>query len=410
MKRWNGILYVVMVFFFMAWAAIASADEIVVGYSGPLSGPGAEYGQDCFNGIDMAVNELNASGGITVKGKKHTFRVERLDDRFDPTLAKNNALRFVNQHKAIAVFNPSVNTLGAIMGINPQNFIIGAFTSIHTVMDKGHPMIITPVPNFVTYAQLFADTAWEKGWRKCGMVVTMGGYGDAWRKVFTHQWINKGGLVVADRPANYYTETDFSSQLAAVLAQKPDFLLVGGPSGPTVLVIEQARNMGFKGGFVLIDQAKPDYVARVIKDMNQLEGMISAGAIMSLSLPILESFNARYKSAYHREVTSEGCLNYNMMMVIARAIVAAQSLDARMIRRNIPKALPTTGDKYPNELFAMNDSGFIYCGLLMQQVKNGKFTKPDYFLAFPKTQAEFEKYKKMSKSRDPQLIQWKPIQ
>ena len=38
-------------------------------------------------------------------------------------------------------------------------------------------------------------------------------------------------------------------------------------------VIEQARGMGFKGGFVVIDQAKPDYIAKVIKDMKMLEGM-----------------------------------------------------------------------------------------------------------------------------------------
>ena len=71
----------------MSWAGSSRADEIVIGYTGPLSGPAAEYGQDIFNGVDMAVKELNAAGGITVKGKKYTFRLDKLDDRVDPTQA-----------------------------------------------------------------------------------------------------------------------------------------------------------------------------------------------------------------------------------------------------------------------------------------------------------------------------------
>jgi len=52
------------VFAFIAWTAVASADEIGIGFTGPLSGPAAEYGQDCYNGVDMAVKEINAAGGV----------------------------------------------------------------------------------------------------------------------------------------------------------------------------------------------------------------------------------------------------------------------------------------------------------------------------------------------------------
>jgi len=409
MKSWKRFSVVMMVASLVVWATISFAEEIVVGFTGPLSGPAAEYGQDCVNGIDMAVKELNAKGGVNVKGKNYTFRLERLDDRADPTLAKNNALRFVSQHKAIAVFNPAVTTLASIMAIPNQNFIIAAFTTIHTVMEKGHPMIINPCPNFVTYAQIMTEQAWERGWRNMAMVVTLGGYGDAWRTAFRHHWVNKGGRIVGDYPANYYTETDFSSQLASALSKKPDFMLIGGPSATTVLVIEQARAMGFKGGFVLIDQAKPDYIARVIKDMKLLEGTISTGALQYLPLPAVPGFTARYKAVYRRDIGAECVLNYNMMHVIARAIVAAQSTDAKVVRRNIAKALPTLGDTVPNELFGIQENGFMYCGLIMQQVRNGKFTKVDYLFNFPKTKTEFEKYKKMSKTTDPAQIRWTPL-
>ena len=49
-------------------AAAQGVKEIVIGYTGPISGVAAEYGQDCVNGIEMAINEINPAGGITVKG------------------------------------------------------------------------------------------------------------------------------------------------------------------------------------------------------------------------------------------------------------------------------------------------------------------------------------------------------
>jgi branched-chain amino acid transport system substrate-binding protein len=399
------------VFLFVAWAAVAFAEEIIIGYTGPLSGPAAEYGQDCANGVDMAVNELNAAGGVKVNGKKYTFKLEKLDDKTDPTLAKNNAIRLVNQDKAIAVFNPIATTIGAIMSI-PQTpgseFIIAAYSSVHTIMEKKHPMIINPVSNFVTYAKNMAAQGRAKGWNNVAMVVTAGAYGDAWRGVFSKIWTAMGGQIVGDFPANYYTETDFSSQLTAALAKKPDALLIGGPSATSALVIEQARNMGFKGGLILIDQAKPDYIAKVLKNMNLLEGMISTGALEALPLPATPAFSKKYRAAYKRDMTAECVLNYNMMHVIAKTIKAANSINPVDIRKNIAKALPTTGDKVPNELFGIQENGNFLCGLIMQNVKDGKFSKVDYILSFPKTQAEFEKYKKMSKSKEPEMIRWSP--
>ena len=410
MKYLRTLVCLIITVLVVSWAGSSKAEEIVVGFSGPLSGPAAEYGQDCVFGIDMAVKEINAAGGVTVKGKKYTFKLEKLDDRVDPILAKNNALRFVNQSKAIAVFNPIATTLGSIMSIPEQNFIIAAYSSVHIINDKGHPMIINPVPNFVNYAQQMANVAWERGWRNAGLVVTLGPYGDGWRKVFTHAWINKGGRVVADFPANYYTETDFSAQLTAALAKKPDFLLVGGPSATTVLLIEQARNMGFKGGLVMIDQAKPDYVAKVLKNMKLLEGMISTCAIGTVPLPAIPVFNKKFVEVYKRDITSECTINYTLMHVIARAVQAAQSVDPKIVRRNIYKALPVLGDKFPSEFYNIEDNGVINNAVTMQFVKNGKFSKVDCVLTFPQTRVEYEKYRKMSKLTEPGLVRWAPLQ
>lgn len=409
MKYLKMLVCLVAAVFVLSWIRSGQADEIVVGFSGPLSGPAAEYGQDCVNGIDMAVKELNAAGGVTVKGKKYTFKLEKLDDQVDATRSKTNALRFVNQQKAIAVFNPIATTLASIMSIPEHNFIIAAYSSVHMINDKGHPMIINPVPSFANYAQQMASIAWDRGWRNAGMIVTLGPYGDAWREVFKHVWAGKGGRVVADFPANLYTETDYSSQLTAALSKKPDFLLVGGPSATTALLIEQARNMGYKGGLVLIDQAKPDYIAKMLKNMKLLEGMISTVSIGDVTLPAMPGFKERYVAAYKRDITSECTINYSMMYMIARSVAVSNSLDPRVVRNNIAKVLPFLGDKYPGEYYNIEDNGVINQAITMQYVKSGKFSRPDYVLTFPQTRLEFEKIMKLSKITDKSQVRWLPL-
>lgn len=390
------------------------AGEVVIGYSGPLSGPAAEYGQDCVNGVDMAVKEINAAGGITVKGEKYTFRLERLDDRVDPTLAVNNARRFVSQYKTPVVFNSIATTIGPLMRINEtkdSEFLVAGYSSVHAHHGLGNKLVINPCPNFLSYIAAKSDIAWRKGYRNCAMVVTLGAYGDAWRKYFRAAWEKKGGKILGDFPANYYAETDFSAQLTSAINTKPDFLLIGGPSATTALVVEQARTMGFKGGMIVIDQARMDYIAHVLNNMKLMEGLIGIANIADLPLPASTGFAKRYKEGYKKAATWESALNYNTMHIIAKAMIAAGSVeDPYAIRSAVPKVLPILGDKYPNELFSVDENGVMNAAGVIQTVENGKFSKVDYTFAFPKTKADFEKFRKMSKTREPENCRWLPVQ
>lgn len=53
------------------------------------------------------------------------------------------------------------------------------------------------------------------------------------------------------QPLSYNKSADFYAGVSKVLASKPDTILVGGPSEPTVLVIKQARELGYQGGFMI---------------------------------------------------------------------------------------------------------------------------------------------------------------
>jgi len=403
MKHFKALIGTVALFLMMTWATLGAAQEIVIGYTGPISGPAAEYGQDCLYGLDMAIKELNAAGGVTVKGKKHLFRLEKLDDRADPTQALNNARR-LRANKAIAVFNGVFNTLAAMAKVNEEKgneFLLMAYTSTPKVVQLGNKLLIgTTAPAFPVYIQCFTEMAMKEGWRKVAMVATLGAYGEEWRHAFRDYWQKNGGTITIDKPANYYTETDFSAPLTAALATKPDAMLIGGPSATTALVIEQARGMGFKGGFILIDQAKMDYIAEILKGVKLMDKTIGVAGAMTVSVPITRDFERRYKAGYKRIPTSEALRNYGGMIALAKVItVAGTASDVRAIRAAFPKALPILGDKIPTEIFGINDNGRLLINGSVAMIKNGKVQPSQQYFWWIKNQKEWNAIKKVSKSR-----------
>jgi branched-chain amino acid transport system substrate-binding protein len=411
MKYLKVLICLVAAVFVISWTGTSRAEDIVIGYTGPLSGPAAEYGQDILNGVDMAVKELNAAGGIAVNGKKYNFRLEKLDDRFDPTQAVNNARRF-KADKAIAVFNGIFNTIVPMMKINEEKgneFIMMAYTSTPKLDTLGNKLMVGTTVTFTPYVQVFVEWALKKGWKKCAMVVTLGAYGDEWRSAFKEYWVKNGGTITADKPANYYTETDFSSPLTAALATKPDVMLIGGPSATTALVIEQARGMGFKGGFILIDQAKQDYIAQILKGTKLMGNLIGTAGVLSLppAPGLVNNFDEMYTKTYKKMTTWECALNYTGVYALAKAIVAAGTVDdVYKIRAAFPKAFPLLADKFPNEVFGIADAGRMLILVSVQTVTNGKSDKSELYAWWPKNQNEFDRVKKISKTNKSLPFKW----
>jgi branched-chain amino acid transport system substrate-binding protein len=400
MRCGKGIAGMVLVLALMAFGIASdgygqAAKEVVIGYTGPISGIAAEYGQDCANGIEMAINDINAAGGITVKGQKYIFKLAKLDEGLDPTASVNNSRRLRDQYKAPAIFNPLFNSLAAIAKINQEKgneFLVMAYTSTPKVIEIGNKLLTASPPPFTIYVKTFSDIAWEKGWRKAAMVATVGAYGEEWRHAFREYWQKKGGEITADKPANYYAETDFSAPLTAALATKPDVMLIGGPSASTALVIEQARGLGYKGGFILMDQAKMDFIENILKSTKLMYNTIGVAPVEQSPTAAAPALEKRYRSLYKRMSTWEVWLNYNAMFALSRAMAAAGTVeDVYAIRAAFPKAFPLLGDKFPSEFLGITPAGRMYCPGSIQVIDQaGKYGQVQLALWQYKTEKEFK--------------------
>src|SRR2546430_16906987 len=98
----------------LAKPAIAQKEPILIGYLPALTGPSSSTGVGINRGVQMAVQEINAAGGI---GGRQIELISR-DTQSDPTKAVNGAAELTRGHKVNVVFGP-INS-GEAIPVVPQ--------------------------------------------------------------------------------------------------------------------------------------------------------------------------------------------------------------------------------------------------------------------------------------------------
>lgn len=324
-----------------AGSALAQ-DAVKIGYTGPLSGGAALYGKNVVNGIEMAIKEINAAG-LEVAGKKVKLELVALDDKYSPAESAINARRLVQQYQTSAVFVPHSGGIYAMQAFNEQEkFLVMAYSSTPKITETGNKLTIRIPPVFNAYIEPFTRYEMKKFGKKVGMLPGDHEYAKNWSALFAPAWEKAGGTVVSNNPMSYNRSADFYSGVSRVLAEKPDVLFIGGPSEPTALVAKQARELGFKGGFLIMDQAKLDEMAKVTGGLSVLDGSIGVLPVAYDERIGAKAFTTAYRKAFgaDRDPTSESSYNYAMTHALVAAMkLAGSTTDAAAIRAKFNDAI-----------------------------------------------------------------------
>lgn len=376
-KRLGGAVVAATLGFGLATSAVA--EEINIGFTGPLSGGAALYGENTLSGLRMAVDEINAAGGFEVAGENHTLNLIALDDRYSPAQAATNAKRLVQESGVPAVFVPHSGGVFALQDFNEKDdFLVMAYTSVPSVTEKGNELTIRIPPTFDGYVRAFTDYALEN----LGTTLGMGGatheYAKIWADMMEKEWKAKGGTVVASNPMDYNKSADFYTGVSRILAEQPEVMFIGGASEPTGLVAQQARQLGFQGGFIVMDQAKLDEVAQVAGGLEMLEGAVGVVPLSVYDTEAAQDFIERYQAKYDKMPGSEAAYNYLAMHALVEAMQRSGKTDARAIRGAISEALAEMdASKNPYEVREITENGGFVTETTLAVVEDGKIVQKE---------------------------------
>lgn len=355
------------------------AQTATIGYSGPLSGGAALYGENALDGMRMAVQDINEDG-LEIDGQQVELQIESLDDQYLPNEAATNAQRLVQQNEAPVVFIPHSGGIFAAQEINEDRdeFLIGAYSSDPAILEQENDLTMMIPPRFDNYMQPFVETTMSDYGESLGMIPTESEYGQEWTDYVTEEWESQGGEVLSDNGVDYTTTTDYAGPVTQALSEDPDVLFVGGPSQPTALVVEEAREQGFEGGFIVMDQAKFEEMEG-FTDFENMEGSAGVQPVVESESPGLEDFAERYEQEItdERPPVSEVAYNYQATHIVAKAMeLAGTTEDPQAIRDNIDEAVSEVDDQYKVAQFpdGFTDEGHLTGEVEATYIEDGEYT------------------------------------
>ncbi|WP_099204373.1 ABC transporter substrate-binding protein [Scatolibacter rhodanostii] len=307
----------------------SATDVFKVGAIGPLTGPAAAYGISVKQGAQIAIDEINAAGGVTVGDKTYSFEMIFEDDE-------------ATEDKAIQAYNTVMDK-----GIN---VLMGAVTSgssiaIADLTKADGIMQLTPsasaenaIKNDNAFRICFSDP--EQGVAMADyMIDTLGKtkvaviynnadeYSTGLGQAFEEEVAAKGGTVVTSE-AFATGDMDFSSQLTKIKGTDAEIIYIPAYYQDATYITKQAKEMGITLPFIGSDGW--DGVLGTVTDTTTVEGAIfSAPFSASVEDDHVKTFVDAYKKAYSDAVPDQFAADgYDSIYTFKAAMEKASSIES----------------------------------------------------------------------------------
>ncbi|HZX43988.1 MAG TPA: ABC transporter substrate-binding protein [Myxococcaceae bacterium] len=314
-----------------------STGPLLLGMVGALTGPEAHFGLETQNGVQLAVEEANAAGGV--QGRMLALR--SYDSQSRPEEAANAMTRLVNQDRALFVVgeNQSSNSLAmapaAAAGEVPM---ISPSSTNPRVTSEGGPYVFRVCFTDTFQGQILARFAREtlKAERVGMLVDQKSDYAVGLAKVFARRFGALGGKVVAEE-AYAKGDTDFRSQLTRAKAARPEVLFIPGYYSDIGPMARQARELGLRA--TLLGGDGWDSGER----LGQLGGTAVEGALYSTHFAPdnpggrVQQFLARYKARFGHVPDALGALGYDAARVGIDALRRSNGVGGAALREQIAR-------------------------------------------------------------------------
>jgi branched-chain amino acid transport system substrate-binding protein len=309
------------------------SDSVSIGAIFPLSGPVAFYGNESRDGAQLAIDEINAAGGLL--GKKLVLLSE--DDEGDAAKAVNAFTKLTTRDKVSFIIGSSTSGPTQAMSTLAQSskvvLISPSATNINVTKAGDYifrACFIDPFQGVVG-----ADFAYSTlGSRRAAVLYDAGAdYNTGLADSFKNQYKALGAQLVADEA--YQTgDVDFNAQITRIKSGNPDVVYLPNYYNDVSLQAKQLRDQGVTCALIggdgwdsLTDNAGDEI----------LNGFWSSGFASDTTDPKGVAFVKAFQTKYNRLASQFAALGYDTMMLVIDGIKASGSIDPSVVKDAMAK-------------------------------------------------------------------------
>lgn len=374
--------------------ALAADKTIKIGNVEPLSGPSASVGVQGKQAREMAVEEINAAGGIKSLGGAK-LELVYADSKSDPTVGVTETERLINTEKVnllTGCWNSAVTYPATQVAERYGIPFVVPVAVRDTITERGFKNVFRIAAKDSWWVRdqfrFLKDMQEETGVKlqKIAFVFENGDWGTGFAEKWRELAKKDGYEVVLDEPYPS-TATDLTPVVTKLKAAKPDIVMLVSNAADAILLTNTMAEMQVKPKVVLASgggHADPKFLENT--DTNALGIFDEVEWNTDVNKPAAKPANEKFKKKYGYDLTGESVDAYVAMYVIADALERAASTEPAKIRDALAATNLTTG---PGMIVSYDGVQFDEtgqnknAGIVIVQVANVD-GKPDRVTVWPK--------------------------
>jgi branched-chain amino acid transport system substrate-binding protein len=350
----------------------AQGDTIRIGLNYELSGTVASYGASNVQGIEMAIDEINAAGGV--RGKQ--IEAIKYDSKSEPAEATTLATKLTSQDKVVTIIGPA--TSGSFKATIPVAnkhevpVVSGSATANDATVlhDKLQPYAFRTCFSDNYQGTAMADYSVARMGAQKAVIIkdNSSDYSKGLAESFRQKFSDEGGTIVNE--VTYNTgDQDFNAIVTAIRSQQFDVLYLPGYYAEAGLIIKQARAQGIEVPILGGDGWDSPKLEDLAGDA-ALNNVFYSNHYSSLDpSPKVQDFIKAFKERYGTEPNAFNALGYDTAKFVADSIERAETIDGP----SIASAMAATQDfKGVTGEFSMDANHNPVKSIVVVGLTNGK--------------------------------------
>ncbi len=342
--------------------ASMAADAPQIGAILPLTGVAAAVGNQQKNGIELAVEDVNASGGINGQPLQVFFE----DHQAKPDQAVLAFNRLTELHAVPAIISGfSGPTLAIAPLANRKKTLLINPSAQADQLGKASPYLVNTIPTVENETSVLAKYVYEKlGKKTASILYENSAPGISGRDDFRAAFEKEGGKILDEEPIQF-GETNFRPSLLKLAAGKPE-VVFGQITQGTPLLAEQAKQL--QTTFTIVGTS--NFIEPALQGDQNANGWYHTQLLNAVPPGIEEKFKAKYGE--NMNFHAKQC--FNAVEILAASMRKVAKDGGSMDGTSVKKALYDIGTFGTAEMPIVFKTNTAEMGIGVNEFQNGVST------------------------------------
>jgi branched-chain amino acid transport system substrate-binding protein len=353
-----------------------AAETYKIGGLFAVTGPNSFLGDPEKKSLQMAIDEINARGGID----GHRLEAVIRDTEGVPDKAVLAANELISSEKVVAIIGPSLTptTLPLVPLVESNKIPLISCAAGIEITEPVKPWVFKTAQSDVLAVATIYEHMKKQNIKKVGILTVENSFGESGKRQLTSQ-APQSGIEVVQAESFGGKDTDMTAQLTKIRAAQPDAIICWGTNPGPAVVARNAQQLNIK---IPLYQshgvASPKFIELA---QDAAEGiLLPTGKILVADQlpdsdpqkPVIKSYIQQFEGQFKMPVSGFGGYAYDAMQLLAKALEGSGG-DREKIRAALEKINGHVGVTGTFNFSPTDHNGLGKDAFVMVQIKDGKW-------------------------------------